>query len=184
VDSEANVQAGDFSGADIRAGSADAALRYTAKDSRHQPFFEMRANVISGDRDPNDRRLGTFNAMFPTAQYFGDIALFGPANLVNLRPNFGMQLDPRTKLSGAVTFYWRQSLGDGIYGPAINLVRPDGGSNARYVGTQAEAAVDWAYNRNVSLRIVYDLFAPGQYVKETGPATTIHFFQTTLTFKY
>jgi len=184
VDAEANVQTGELSGADIRAGSADAALRYTANESRYQPFFEMRANVMSGDRDPNDRRLGTFNAMFPTAQYFGDIALFGPANLVNLRPNFGAQLDARTKLSGALTLYWRQSLGDGIYGPAINLMRPDGGSTARYVGTQADVALDWSYNRNVSLRLVYNVFVPGRYVKETGPGDTIHFVQATVTFKY
>jgi len=184
VDAEANVQAGDFSGAEIRAGSANLALRYTAKYRRYQPFLEMRANVISGDRDRNDAHLGTFNAMFPTAQYFGDIALFGPANLLNLRPNFGVQLDARTTLSGALTFYWRQSLGDGVYGPAINLVRPDGGSTARYVGTQAEIGLDWAYSRNVSVRLVYDLFAPGRYVKETGPGDTMHFVQATVTFKY
>jgi len=184
VDAEANVQAGDFSGGDIRAGSTVAALRYTAAASPRRPFFEVRANVISGDRDPKDNRLGTFNAMFPTAQYFGDIALFGPANFINLRPNFGVQLDARTRLSGALTLYWRQSLGDGIYGPVINLVRPDGGSTARYVGTQAEGALDWAQDRNVSVRLAYDLFAPGQYIKETGPGDTIHFVQATVTFKY
>jgi len=184
MDAEANAQTGEFSGASIRAGSANSALRYTAQNFRYQPYIEMRANVISGDRDPRDRRLETFNAMFPTAQYFGDIALFGPANFVNLRPNFGLQLDPRTQLSGALTFYWRQSLGDGIYGPVINLVRGDDGSSARYVGTQAEIALDWAYNRNSSLRLVYNFFAPGRYVKDTGPADTIHFVQTTFTFKY
>jgi hypothetical protein len=183
VDAEANVQTGELAGADIRAGSTDAALRYTARLPR-QPFFEVRANVISGDRDPRDNRLGTFNAMFPTAQYFGDIALLGPANLVNLRPNFGVEIDSRTRLSGGMTFFWRQSLGDGVYGPAINLIRADGGSTARYVGTQAEMALDWAHSRNVSLRFAYNLFVPGRFVKETGPGDTMQFVQATVTFKY
>lgn len=77
-DLEANFQAGDFAGSDIRAGSLDAAVGHTCKAMRYTPYVELRANIISGDRDKDDQRLNGFNAMFPTGQYFGDIGQLGP----------------------------------------------------------------------------------------------------------
>lgn len=139
---------------------------------------------MSGDRDPEDRRMGTFNAMFTTGKYFGDIGQLGPANLYNLRPNFILELTPAWKFSGALTFFWRQSLNDGIYGPALNLLRTDGSSHARYVGTQFETALDWLVNRNLSFRFVYLFFKPGRFIEETGPAKTVQFVQGNVTFKY
>ncbi len=183
-DVEANLQGGDFAGRDIRAGSLDMALRHAWKEARYTPYFELRLNFISGDQDRDDDRLGTFNPLFATGQYFGDIGQLGPMNLVNLRPNFGLQLSPAWKLTGALTFYWRHRLEDGIYGPARNLLRPDAGSRARYVGTQADVAFDWNLNRNLSFRFVYSLFEGGRFIEETGPARTVHFVQANAVFKY
>ena len=183
-DVEANLQTGDFAGADIRAGSLDTAVRYSFGSARHQPFVGVRLNFISGDKDRGDRRLGSFNPMFPTGQYFGDVGQLGPINIVNLRPNFGLQLAPQWQLTGALTFFWRHRLEDGIYGPGLDLVRPDGGSRARYIGTQAEAALDWQVGRNLSFRFVYGLFEAGRFIEETGPARTVHFVQANAVFKY
>ena len=130
-DVEANVQPGDFAGADIRAGSIDVAVGRTFEVAPGKPYIEMRANAISGDQDPQDNRLETFNAMFPTGLYFGDIGQLGPANLYNLRPNFALELSKDWRLSGAGTFFWRKSVNDGIYGPALNVVRTSGNSRAR-----------------------------------------------------
>lgn len=183
-DVEANFQTGDFAGGDIRAGSLDMAVGHSFKDVRYAPYVELRANVISGDDDRNDPRLNSFNPMFPTGQYFGDVGQLGPINLINLRPNATLQLNEAWKLTGAVTLFWRQSLDDGIYGPGLNLVRPDGGSRARHIGTQADVALDWTVNRNLSFRFVYGLFEPGRFVEDTGPAQTVHFVQANAVFKY
>lgn len=183
-DLETNVQTGDFAGATILAASAALAAGLTFEKARYKPSFELRANAISGDRDPEDRRMGTFNAMFTTGKYFGDIGQLGPANLYNLRPNFILELTPAWEFSGAVTFFWRQSLNDGIYGPALNLLRPDGGSRARYIGTQVDAALDWLVDRNLSFRFVYSFFEPGRFIEETGPAETVQFVQANAVFKY
>ena len=181
-DLEANLQRGDFAGQDIRAGSLDMALRHTWKHVARTPYAEVRLNFISGDKDRDDGRLGTFNPLFATGQFFGDIGQLGPMNLVNLRPNFGLHLDATWRLSAALTFYWRQRLEDGVYGPARNLLRPDGGSRARYVGTQGDVALDKGVSRKLSLRFVYAFFAPGRFIRETGPADTVHFVQANVVF--
>jgi hypothetical protein len=89
-------------------------------------------------RNPNDHSLQTFNAMFPQGGYFGESGVIGPANQVSLQPIFGLDLGSGWSLSGAAVFYWRQSLGDGIYGLGLNLIRPANGSRARYIGTQGD----------------------------------------------
>jgi hypothetical protein len=57
---------------------------------------------------------------------------------MSVRPLVGIDFGSGWSLTGAVTFFWRQSLKDGIYGTALNLLRPAGGSRARDVGDQAE----------------------------------------------
>ena len=39
------------------------------------------AGIASGDHDPLDRTLGTFNALFPEGAYFREADLIGPHNL-------------------------------------------------------------------------------------------------------
>jgi Alginate export len=71
----------------------------------------------------------------------------------------------QSKGTAAATLYWRQSLGDGIYGSGLNLVRPDGGSRARYIGTQGELGIGWQATRNLNFRATYSLFKPGQFYR-------------------
>jgi hypothetical protein len=183
-DVEANVQTGDFAGGDILAWSFDTAVRRTFETVPLTPYVGVQANAISGDEDPNDRTLGTFNAMFPTTEYFGEIGQIGPANLINLGPVIGIDLGSGWTLTGAGVFYWRESLDDGIYGSAVNLLRPDGGSRARYIGTQAEAALGWEVSRNLSFRAVYSVFEPGRFIEDTGPAKAVHYVQMQTVLRY
>jgi hypothetical protein len=51
-----------------------------------QPAGSLTADVISGDADQNDEKLGTFNPLFPKGKYFGALSPIGPRNLIHLRP--------------------------------------------------------------------------------------------------
>lgn len=174
-DLEGHVQFGSFAGRDIRAWSIATDVRYTFFDLWLKPFVGMRANVISGDRNPNDHTLGTFNALFPRGKYFGEIGLIGPANLINVHPNVGFDLGSGWSLGAAAVFYWRESLRDGVYGAPGNLLRSANGSRARYIGTQADVVLGWEATRNLSFELAYSVFEPGQFVKDTGPSKTVHF---------
>lgn len=183
-DLESNFQMGDFAGLPILAASTALAFGFTFEKARYQPYIELRANAISGDRDPEDQRMGTFNAMFTTGKYFGDIGLLGPANLYNLRPNFILKFNPVWSLSGALTLFFRQSLNDGIYNPALYLLRTTRNSRSRYIGTQFESAIDQLVNRNLNFRFVYSFFIPGRFIEETGPSKTVQFVQVNAVFVY
>ena len=86
------LQFGRFGDGDIRAWSVASDVRYTFADQPLRPYIGLRANVISGDDDPADRDLQSFNALFPRGKYFGEIGLIGPRNLINLHPMIGVDL--------------------------------------------------------------------------------------------
>jgi alginate export protein len=183
-DQEAMFQFGDFAGGDILAWAVAADTSYTFARLPLKPFLELRGNVISGDRDANDRSLETFNALFTNAEFFGEIGLLGPVNIMSVRPAVGVDLGSGWSLTGALTFFWRQRLDDGIYGPSLNVLRPAGDSRARYIGRQAEVALSWQANRHVSFRAVYSIFEPGRFIEDTGPAKTVRFTRLQAAFAF
>jgi hypothetical protein len=177
-------QFGYFDGGAIRAWSIATDTGYTAKDTPFSPRLGLRANVISGDRDPGERDLETFNPLFPKGKYFGEIGLIGPSNLINAHPSVTLHLSEMWTLQGAAVFYWRESLADGIYDPGGNLARSAGGSRARYIGTQLDVVLGWEPNRWFSAELAYSTFAPGRFIEDTGPSKTTHFigFETAIRF--
>jgi hypothetical protein len=181
---EGMFQFGSFDGGDIRAWSVASDTGYTFTNLTFSPRVGLRANIISGDRNPNNPDLQTFNPLFPKGKYFGEIGLIGPNNLINVHPNLALHLNDQWTLSGATVFYWRDSLGDGIYDVGGGLVRPSGGSRSRYIGTQADVVLGWEPVRWFSVELSYSMFVPGQFIRDTGPSETAHFvgFETVVKF--
>jgi len=178
-DTEAIAQTGEFAGAAIHAGALATAARYFFTRTE---YIGVRANVVSGDRRRGDPRLNTFNALFPTGQFFGDIAQIGPANLVDLRPSFGTALGNRWRLDAAIAFYWRQSTGESAYDAQLVPLRPGAVSSARFIGAQTDIVLARPLERHRALRFVYSRLSPGGFIRETGPAQTVNYLQATVLF--
>ena len=181
---EAMYQFGDFAEGRISAWSVASDTGYTFANAPLRPRVGLKANIISGDNDPNDRDLQTFNPLFPKGKYFGELSLLGPYNLINLHPSIGVALGAGWALSVGSVFYWRQSTGDGIYDNGGNLIRGDLGSKARYIGTQVEVVLEYEYSRNLGFLVSYSQFRAGRYIKDTGPSKTVHFVGTELEFRF
>nr|WP_246152507.1 alginate export family protein [Sphingomonas montanisoli] len=62
---EAMLQRGHFGGATIRAWSIASETGFAFDALPLKPHVRLRANVASGDKNPADNRLGSFNALFP-----------------------------------------------------------------------------------------------------------------------
>lgn len=183
-DYEAMPQVGSFGSHAILAWSIATDTTYTFADLPLKPFVELKANIISGDRNPNRGTLGTFSALFPKGKYFGEIGLLGPSNLINLHPVVGIDLGSGWSLSAAAVFYWRESLADGIYDNPGHLLRSAGTSRARYISTQQDLVLGWAATRNLSFSLSYSVFTPGRFIAETGPAKVIRFVGTEAQYRF
>lgn len=172
---EAMGQVGRFGDGDIRAWSLATETGYRWSDAWLAPRLGLKANIASGDHDPDDRALNTFDPLFPKGKYFGELTPIGPYNLINLHPTLDLDLSGGFGLGLAAVAYWRESGQDGVYDVTGNLLRSGAGSDARYVGTQGEIVLSYSNGRTFEAMASYSLFRPGAFIEDTGPARTIHF---------
>ncbi len=171
---EAMRQRGHFDGSRIRAWSLATETAWSFPHAPLGPRLRLRANIASGDRDPADGKLGTFNALFPKGKYFGELSPIGPRNIVNLHPSVDFDLGQGVTVEFVAARFWRESLGDGIYDIPGGLIRPAGGSSARHIGDQVEISAGWQASAFLSFAASLSAFRPGSYIRDTGPARTIH----------
>ncbi len=147
--------------------------------------FFLRANFISGDTDPNDDTLGTFNPLFPKGKYFGELTPVGPYNLINLLAGAAVEFSDSVSLSFQGGPYWRYSTSDAVYGVGGNIVRDDmPGAEARFIGGQAEWILEWKIRREVGVLFTYSQFVPGEFIRQTGPAETTQLATVEVTFVF
>lgn len=181
---EGIVQWGDFDGADIFAWTiaTDTGVRFERLPLT--PRLGLSANVASGDDDPNDDDLGSFNALFPRGNYFSHLALLGPRNFANLHPSLELRLTEALSFAIDANFYWRLETDDGIYGPSGNILRTGADTNSRYVGPALSASIDWTLNRFFFFGLVYTHGFAGPFVDDTGPSRDIDFVELTMQARF
>lgn len=177
-------QWGSFGDGAIRAWTAASDTGFTIGSAPFHPRIALKANIASGDEDPNDKDLQTFNALFPKGSYFSEAALVGPANFFDLQPSVEFRPDKNITVTLDWDFFWRESLNDGIYGNAVNLVRSGTASRARYVGSQPEVQVEWQADRHLLLAVNYSHFFAGRFLKESGPAKDVDYVSSWVSYKF
>lgn len=178
---EAVAQFGRFAGHGIRARKIRAWTLGSEVGRRFPrtplaPRAVMRFNIVSGDRDPADGTLSTFNALFPKGKYFGELSPVGPYNIVNLNPSVALDLGGNVSLAIAGMAYWRYARGDGVYDNPGNLIRAPGTARDRFIGKEIEAALSWQATPELELSTSLSAFQPGGFIRQTGPARTIGLF--------
>lgn len=182
--SEFVLQMGRFGRGDIRAWAVASDVGYTLNQLRFRPRFGLKADIASGDRDGSEHHLQTFNTLFPRGQYFGEIALIGLANLIDLHPSVDLHLAERITVSGDWDFFWRESVKDGIYGNLINLLRTGRTNRARYIGSQPSLSMEWKVNPHITFTTNYTYFFAGTFLRETSPGRNISYLMTHLAYRF
>jgi hypothetical protein len=181
---EANGQFGRFGAGRIRAwdAAADNGVRLRALPLR--PRLGLRVDVTSGDRDPVDPDLGTFNPLFPNTAYSGLSGLVGPANSIDVQPSLRAFVSSTLSLVGGLTLFWRTSARDGLYGIAVNPQRAGAPSQARVVGRQLALEVDWAPSPHLVYQATITRFTAGPYLRETPPGRDVRYLLGWVTYRF
>ena len=177
-------QFGRFGSGDIQAWTAASDAGFTFENAPLKPRLGLKANVTSGDDNPKNPNLQTFNPLFPRGAYFGEPALIGPANHIDVHPSLDLELCRNLTLDLNWDCFWRESTREGIYGPAVNLIQSGQTSDARYVGHQAEAMLEWRIDRHFTLTADYAHFFAGDFLKKTTPGKDVDYFSAWVTFRF
>jgi hypothetical protein len=183
---EAVYQFGRFGEGRIQAGTVSAELGYDAPGLPLHPNLSLRTEAISGDRDPAQASLQTFNPLFPKGAYFGQVALIGPANLMDIHPIVALQplATPDVTLTFDWVFFWQASRADGLYSVPYVVNRLPAGMQSRYIGDQLTMEVGWQANRHLTAELFMTYFRAGPFLKESGAGRDLTYISPRVTFLF
>jgi len=184
---EPNYQWGSFGSGSIRAWSVSTETGFTFDRIRFHPRPLLRADVYSGDGNPANHPLGTYNSLYPRGAYFTPKAVpfLGPQNLIDLHPVLQFQL--KTNVTGAFAWdwYWRESTHDGIYAFGSEaLIDPAGTRHARYLGNQGDLEIRWAPDRHIIIAFNLAGFDPKTFFNTVTYNATPLFGNVGLTYRF
>lgn len=153
VDYEAEgvAQGGRFAGRRIRAFAASAGGGYTL-ERPWKPRLGLRLDLGSGDSDPTDQRLETFNPMFPKGAYFNETGLTSWGNLIALRASLGVTPARALSLEASYTAHRCRTRADAIYLQPLTPLVPRCGGPSKDLGGAAQLDGTWQVSRNLKLQ--------------------------------
>jgi hypothetical protein len=185
---EAAFQTGDVRGLDLTAFAAHADVGYTF-DVSWRPRIALGYSFASGDSDPTDGDIETFQNLFPTNhKFYGQMDLFAWQNMHDLELDFKIQPIKSVTFRTDFHAFWLATTDDFWYrANGVTPVRPlntAARDASNYAGSELDVLVTWAVNKNVSLEAGYSHFFAGEYLADTGPSDDADFgyVQATITF--
>lgn len=144
----------------------------------------MDGGILSGDHQPGNGRLGTFNPLFPNGNYLSESILLGPSNLILTRPTLKLALTQRLSSNTNEEFLWRESKADGVYNIVGILTHPPSGSTRRYVGSQLQQQFTYTATRHLNLALTYEHFFIGGFLKQSPPNRSLNFLAPQITWNF
>jgi len=182
---EAIVQWGSFEGRPIRAWALSQDTGHTFGELRFRPRVGVRADVASGDGGPGEKKLGSFDPLFPAAPvYSGPSALLGPTNLIDFTPSMRLQLRKAVSLVLESSSFWRENPGDGIYSPFVTPVRHGASNQARYVATAPSATISWQATRHTFYSVIYTHFVTGKFLEQAPPNRDVNYVAAWVSYRF
>lgn len=161
-------QFGSFAGQDIGAWTLATNTGYTFRDISWTPRVGLKADIASGDHDPRDGTLGTFNALFPKLAYFNEAALVAPANIFDVQPSLSVRPTGNLMLAVGWDFLWRETTNDAVYVAPLTPVAGTAGRGGRFIGHQASFDAVWQIHRHVLVKASYVHFEVGSALRTGG----------------
>jgi hypothetical protein len=177
-------QWGTFIDGSIRAWGFATETGYRITASGWRPRVSVRVDVASGDGDPSEPRLESFNPLFPGNSYSGAVGLLGPTNLTDLTASLVMAPRPDLTIGVEAPSYWRTSTQDGVYATDLRLlIRPEAGTG-KYVGTNPGVFVVWQATRHCQLQGVITRFLSGGFLDETFVSAGFGFYSVSAVYRF
>ena len=173
---EGAYQFGDHGTTDIEAFMFAGELGYAFTQVNGVPRLQLGFDWASGDQDPTDGEVNTFNQLFPLGHaFFGFIDIVGRQNIMDLSGRF--TISPKRPFSIRLDghFFWRADTSDALYNAGGGVVLPGDPLLARRIGSEIDLTFQYPVNRHVVFTTGYSHFFPGPFVAESKPAQRIDF---------
>jgi hypothetical protein len=165
---EAMGQSGRIGADGIRAWAVGSLSGYTFSAAPWMPRLGIQLDAASGNRNPNDHELNTFNPLFPNGYYVTLAGYTGYTNFIHVKPSLTAHPTPRLKLMGAVGAQWRETKADAVYTQPDIPVAGTAGHPGRYTGTYGQGRIEYAATAHLALALEMVHFQVGSAIQAVG----------------
>jgi hypothetical protein len=184
-DAEAMFQAGRFGPGDIRAWRFVTEGSHLLADAVWSPRLGLVLDAASGDKNPADPNLETFDALFQSGTYSGRAQLLGPSNSIRFEPSVTLAPARPVLVSAGWGFYWRQSVDDALYSISGQVIVPSNNVTDRYEGSRPTMQIDWQLTRHLSAHVNYIYAFNGRFEEQSVHATpTMSYVSPWLSYRF
>ncbi|MFO0985126.1 MAG: alginate export family protein [Planctomycetota bacterium] len=170
----------------VDAWALAAVLGVTGDDLPGKPRLSLEYDFATGDRDPTDGKIQTFDPLFPYGHFYqGFMDVFAWKNGGDLALRLAAKPCDRWTLELALHDFRLARAEDAWYDSAGNAIRRDpAGNSGTKVGNEIDLTARVAATDNLGLYLGYGYFLPGTFVRETGDSKdmTWAFAQATVNF--
>ncbi|MFQ5738826.1 MAG: alginate export family protein [Acidobacteriota bacterium] len=176
LDFEGAYQFGNHGQRDIDAFMVATQIGYRFPSLRTAPRVYAGFDYASGDDDPGNGEIHTFNQLFPLGHaYFGFIDMVGRQNIVSFTQGVSLKVLPKSSLKADHHFFWRANKNDALYNAGGGIVRSGGAGLSREVGSELDLTFSHKLNAHLVTTFGYSHLFPGGFIKESGPSRGIDF---------
>ena len=148
-----------------------------------EPRIGVKANVSSGDRDPDDDDMNTFYPLFPKLAYFSEASLNAPMNLIDVSPSLTLALLENLSASIWVRRVLADVSDDAVYASSLTPLIPADASQGKFIGTQANLELELELGRHVTLLAAYAHFFAGTVVDDGG-GSDVDFVMMSVSYRF
>jgi hypothetical protein len=167
-DLEAMGQFGQIGADDIRAWAIGSLGGYTFASTMWTPRAGLQLDAASGDGNPHDHELGTFNPLFPNGYYVTLAGYTGYTNFIHVKPSVTLHPEETLKLMFAAAGQWRETTSDAVYTQPDVPVAGTAGHPGQYTGTYGQIRAEWAMTSQSSFALEAVHFAVGDAIRRAG----------------
>ena len=188
-DAEFAFQFGEVGGRDLTAFAGHVGAGYTIPGCPISSRIGLEYNYATGDGDPTDGDVETFQNLFPTNHiYYGFIDAFSWQNIHDVAVSW--KTTPCKDVTARVDFhaFWLADTNDSWYRAngttTVRPLTPAARAASNFAGTEIDAVVTWQARKELAIEVGYCRFFAGSYLGDTGAQDDANFgyVQATITF--
>ncbi len=163
LDAEVVYQFGDLANEEISAWGYTINASYQFIGFKSKPKIGLKLEYTSGDEEPGDGKVQSYNPMFVNPAFYSLAATIAPVNIISIHPYIEGTMN-RVRFYAEWAVFWRNSVNDAVYRPTRFILITSDGHQSRSIGHQLGLKSSYEISRHLSFDLDISYFVAGDFL--------------------